>query len=290
VDSTGTYWVKTTNPGGCEDYDTIQVTVFFPPNQGVGLVSIDTSTIQGNNQIIWDTTLYPANVSLVNFQRELTTNNYITVGSAPYTAGSWTDMVSSSTQTWRYKVSLVDTCGNESSASAYHQSIHSWVMPISGGFNIEWTAYLVEGDPNPVQQYNIYVGPSLNALSLLTFVSGNVYTYTPSVIDSVYVIGAKLSSKGLSTEALSNPVSPQDTLGIEEWGNTISFDIYPNPVINTLTIQTENVKEVQLMDAVGRIIFTTNNKTIDCTELAKGIYLIKVRTTEGYGTKQFVKQ
>ena len=107
----------------------------------------------------------------------------------------------------------------------------------------------------------------------------------------MYVIGATLSSKGLLTEALSNPVSPKDTAGgIEEIGNTISFDIYPNPTTDAITIQTENIKEVQLMDAVGRIIFTTDQKTIDCSSLAKGVYLIKVTTEKGHGTGMFVKQ
>lgn len=285
----GTYIVQTTNTvGACVDVDTVQVTFLAPPSQEIDLVTIDTSN--GNNMVTWDGLLHGSAVT-TNIYRELTSNNYQLVGTAVYTTGTWTDTIDSRNQPWRYKISLVDTCGNEGIQSAYVQSIHSWVTAtIGGGYTVQWTAYEVE-NKTVVDQYNIYYGNQLSQLNFLTFVSGSVTVYTmASFVDSVYVIGAQLSAKGAESDALSNWVSQNDALGIAEGEGRIEFLIYPNPVSDVLNIRYEGEIVVEIFNIVGEKVLSTIEKTIPVSNLSAGVYTLKLTTANGgYGYKKIIK-
>ncbi len=282
----GTYSVTVTdNNYGCTSTTSAIVTFLTPPNQEIKLVTIDTNN--GNNRITWD--ILHSNAETINIYRELTTNNYQLVGSVPYTAGSFTDTVNSRNQAWRYKIAIVDTCSNEGDKSPYVQSIHSWVTPnIPSGYTVQWTPYLIESK-DAVSQYNIYHGPQLAQLSYLTFVSGTVTVYTlSSFLDSVYVIGAQLGAKGAYDDALSNWVSENDAVGISE-NETNSFDLFPNPVSDLLQIQTtETITTIEIMDATGRLLIATNQHSIDCSALAKGMYIIRLISEKGEYKTKFV--
>lgn len=65
--------------------------------------------------------------------------------------------------------------------------------------------------------------------------------------------------------------------------------IYPNPVTDNLQIQTVlQIKKIEITDITGRLLYTTTTKTIDCRGFEKGIYLIRIETTEGATAKRFV--
>lgn len=67
--------------------------------------------------------------------------------------------------------------------------------------------------------------------------------------------------------------------------NELSLNVYPNPAINTITI--EGMKgEGQLINALGLVIATVNNGQIDVKELQAGVYLIRC----GNETIKFVKK
>lgn len=80
--------------------------------------------------------------------------------------------------------------------------------------------------------------------------------------------------------------------------NTIlanSFNIYPNPVQNTLTINTNGnmVTSVSLYTIIGKQVYQDNaflNNKIDVSNFNKGIYLLKVTTKKGSFSKRIVIQ
>lgn len=275
--TTGMYVVQTTNTvGGCVDRDTVQVTFLAPPNQDIDLVTIDTTN--GNNRITWSN-MYNEAITM-NIYRELTTNNYILIGSAPYDNLTWTDTVSSKNQAWRYKIAIVDSCGNEGTLSSYVQSIHTWVTLGVGGYTVQWTPYQIE-TKEAVSQYNIYHGTTLSALSYLTFVSGSATVYTlTNFVDSIYIVGAQLSAKGSSNDALSNWICQSDAVGINDINLTDQISITPTITNGPVTITTDlTIKDIKLYNSLGQVFLITKEKRFDIPY--HGVCFIHITTDKG---------
>ena len=72
------------------------------------------------------------------------------------------------------------------------------------------------------------------------------------------------------------------------------LNVYPNPVQNQLLIQLEDkqIIEIEILDYSGRIIrsLSQNIKSIDVSDLNKGIYILKVSTYNEIYMNQFIKQ
>ncbi|MEI7918764.1 MAG: T9SS type A sorting domain-containing protein [bacterium] len=276
--------VTTTNiSDGCVDKDTVNVFFVAPSTQDIALVTIDTSN--GNNRVTWTPSL--GNGSSIKIYRESTTNVYDLVGQAAYLAGSFTDNINSRNQAWRYKISVVDTCGNEGALSSYVQSIHSWVTPtVGGGYTLQWTPYITGS--KTISAYNIYYGNTLGQLNYLTYVSGNVTVYSLSgFADSVYVVGADLGAKTASEDALSNWVSQSDAVGISTYSQA-QITIKQNENIITITSDAI-ILSVTVYDLLGQaIVPTTKSSTV--TIPTEGIFLVSVMTEKGKITKKVIIQ
>ena len=118
--------------------------------------------------------------------------------------------------------------------------------------------------------------------------SSNDYIFNASEgsLPIIYAFG------GTSTYAWHGPnnrgatVLDVNTLGVYE-NNLLSFEMYPNPVSNLLTIQlpvnTEKT-EVSILDLTGRLIksktITTNDTSLDVQKISNGIYVVKVATRD----------
>ena len=69
------------------------------------------------------------------------------------------------------------------------------------------------------------------------------------------------------------------------------FTISPNPVTDNLQIQTDvPIKNIEITDITGRLLYTTTSKTINCSSFAKGVYFITLTTEDGKAVKKFVKE
>jgi hypothetical protein len=67
-------------------------------------------------------------------------------------------------------------------------------------------------------------------------------------------------------------------IGIQESNAVSSFSVYPNPVSNTLYIQSSTAfsdKKKEFYNAFGQILFTTKSNEIDVSTYSKGIYYLK---------------
>ena len=70
-----------------------------------------------------------------------------------------------------------------------------------------------------------------------------------------------------------------------------NVELYPNPVANVLNIQAEGVQEVSVIDVNGRTIMTEKNvSTINMSNLANGVYYVRVITNNGVATQKIVKK
>ena len=83
------------------------------------------------------------------------------------------------------------------------------------------------------------------------------------------------------------------TLGLDDTNAILEdFKVYPNPVNDTLNIKTESIIEnVEVCSILGRKVLESTNAKIPVSNLASGIYLLKVHTQDGkVGVKRFIKK
>ena len=63
--------------------------------------------------------------------------------------------------------------------------------------------------------------------------------------------------------------------------SNLSFNIYPNPVKDVLTIEGEYTS-TNIYDVYGKLVLTTDHQnTIDVTALNSGVYFINITTGDG---------
>ena len=70
------------------------------------------------------------------------------------------------------------------------------------------------------------------------------------------------------------------------------FTVYPNPVKNTLHIESEeNIDKAEIFDMQGKMAVTNENASeINVSALPQGNYLVRITTEKGVSTRTFVKE
>ena len=87
------------------------------------------------------------------------------------------------------------------------------------------------------------------------------------------------------------PVTVTVTLSATDF-NSISFIVYPNPTSDILNIETTlELKSIEIYNIQGQKVMTSNQNQINVSDLASGIYMIRIQdTNNAIATKKFVKQ
>lgn len=70
------------------------------------------------------------------------------------------------------------------------------------------------------------------------------------------------------------------------------ISLYPNPTNSMFTVEVPNdtVKTISVIDIMGKVIVNSNIATVDVSNLASGIYIVKVETLSGKtGTQKLIK-
>ncbi|HEX2901244.1 MAG TPA: T9SS type A sorting domain-containing protein [Bacteroidia bacterium] len=77
---------------------------------------------------------------------------------------------------------------------------------------------------------------------------------------------------------------------------TASINVYPNPSRGVFNIEIPNVNnaEITIVTVTGKLVYTTNTNQslskIDLSNLAAGMYLVRVKTEEGLAVKKITKE
>jgi hypothetical protein len=84
----------------------------------------------------------------------------------------------------------------------------------------------------------------------------------------------------------------QDTLSFEEIVNDSSLILYPNPFYSEINILTsKDVRNISVFNVLGQAVKSVNNaKTIDVSDINKGIYIIQVSGDNFQTTHKMMKQ
>ncbi|EDM45569.1 hypothetical protein SCB49_07167 [unidentified eubacterium SCB49] len=80
-------------------------------------------------------------------------------------------------------------------------------------------------------------------------------------------------------------------LGINHFSKT-TLTIYPNPATNSITIETQSasIKRVEIYSINGQLLNTTEETTIDVSNLRQGSYFLKIHSGNDFIYKQFLKK
>ena len=89
--------------------------------------------------------------------------------------------------------------------------------------------------------------------------------------------------------------STGESLSTTSYSNSSRLSIYPNPVGNLLTIDSDTIiKEIKILNVLGTVIYSAKHKsnkvTIDLESYTSGVYLVTVYDDFGTTTKKIVKQ
>jgi hypothetical protein len=286
-----TYYVTitTTESGTATD----SVTIFTSPLSSKEICYLEFDTTTSKNSINWSTNL-SSNIDSIHIYNEISTNIWNKIGSAPASQSNFIDINSNPfNQSYSYKISILDKCGNETDSSSFHTTITLLATYDEGTntYGFAWSPYYGLSIAN----YYLYGITTNGTETLIGSVPGNqyFYNYTNPYLGFVkYFIGfnTPVCLSKLNHLVKSNYVHA--TTGIKEnlsLNNQIS--IFPNPVIENLKIETSlTVNKAEITDFTGKMINSTNAKIINCKSLTNGIYYIKIYTNNGIVTKKFVKQ
>lgn len=168
-----------------------------------------------------------------------------------------------------------------------------------------WTA-VNTGLPSPpysnisalvISGSNIFAGTSGSGV-FLSSNNGSSWAAVNTGLSNLYINALAISGDtlfaGTDTGGVWKRALSQIT-GIEEINNNESnIKAYPNPAKDNITIETPHQATIEILNIEGQIIktITTAEKqtSIDVSDLADGVYIIKAKTEKGVAVKKFVKE
>ena len=106
-------------------------------------------------------------------------------------------------------------------------------------------------------------------------------------IDDLKIYDYVINNADISSLYTNNTLASQDFIA-----NDLKVTLYPNPTKNSFTITTEaEIATVEIYSTQGQKVSTSTQKNIDISQLASGVYFVKIETAEKIQTIQkIVKQ
>ena len=302
----GTYTVTVSDITNFTLTEEFQITL-IPQYSGLSVCYVTSDEEEPTKNRIFINNQGNYNISSYEVLRETNTANvYNVIGNIDPNLNSFLDNNSdNNSQEYRYKVRLVDLCGNTSQDSELHKTILlQSSISVNNNVNLSWTDY--EGTDIP--SYNIYRKINDENYELLTEISSNSNSYNDQTADASlnryeYYIAVQVnncnvessnkSSRNNLTEIKSNRQQVGDSsLSLEELDFNNSISIFPNPASETININVKNdinyIKS-EVYNLIGQLILETNNKSVSIESLSKSSYFLKIFTEKGIVIKKFIK-
>jgi hypothetical protein len=275
---------------GCDSIVNFQIQLVYSYDQDLCSVSADSTST--NIIVVWEKPNDISGIDSYNIYRETSLNNYTLIANRPIDSLSkYIDITANPNSTsFRYKVSTVNPCGEESWLSSYHSSIH---LQFLGNGNFQWSNYLIEGGMQIIDSYDIFRDDfGTGNFQLLSTISGSNNTFTDVdyfsfPLANYRVVGNLLGSyqcnPNKNTNSVLSNIRSINLNSIDEI-NPENIYLHPNPTNSKLTIEISNGligNEYTIIDFSGRelrkSVFNSAQEKIELTSLSNGVYFIQVR-------------
>jgi PKD repeat protein len=178
VSESGDYYLKVTDYNNCQVVsEPFTVNASYWPAPEICLVTVDSSLKKPKNMIVWERQKTTNIDSYFIYKETTSANVYKKIGSKAYSELSvFVDQNSNPrVKADRYRLSLLDSCGNESALSQPHKTMHVASNIGAGGeINISWSHY--EGFQFPT--YHIYRGVKPSKMKFVGSVQSNLNSYS----------------------------------------------------------------------------------------------------------------
>lgn len=300
TDTSGVFWVDVA-AGGCTGRSDTAEIIFASPFNGEQICMVTVDPIEKKNMIVWSKTPEQG-IESYNIYK-LFGSNLVPIGNVPFGKGSFYIDYTSVPEALaaRYAITAVDTCGNESLKSPYHQTIQlgaslgaqpntivlNWsaYMEESKAFNPSWF-YIFRGS-NPLEmQLHDSVPSSFTAWNDINPGDNRYYQIgvkkdTPCFI--MTDIGKKASG-GPFIYSLSNLEDNKLKTGISA-PSARGAIAYPNPFDNEIRITWPNDEalayKIVLTDIRGVVVKQTDpilagEYLLQREGLEPGVYIIRI--------------
>ncbi len=304
----GTYAVWVVDQNGCTGMGEATVYASAPETPQICVVTVDSITT--SNVVVWEKPV-TSDISHYNIYREGSqAGQYMRIDSVLYSEDSeYNDLVASPmVRSWRYKISAVDNCGNESALSDYHKTIHATInLGLGGNINLLWDAY--EG--LTYTSISCWRNTDVNGFELLWTNPSTQFSFTdtpPSTTDLDYVLGFPLgttcSSSLLKAQDYNGTRSNRSAgifngsgLGLDENEVTdFAVMVFPNPSNGNFQVRltgTANGQfEYQILDVRGRVILkgtkVQRQFDMDLSSLESGIYYMNIQNNGTMKTEKLI--
>jgi len=293
----------------------IFIEILTIPTQALCMVTVDNNS--NYNRVYWEK---PALTDVDSFRiyREITTS-FVHIASVHYDSLSeYVDSVylpaaNPNTTNFRYKISIVDTCGNESVLSTHHRTLFLQAnQGVGGVINLNWvpyegatvTMYRILRDSTGTGVFEaIDSVPAAN--TVYTDVNPPLTANVSYLLESIWsttctptrgtIVTTRSNIK--SVAAISTVLKNNEILNRE-------IQVYPNPATEQVTLQYPagfKLYQLQVFDALGQLVHSEElsadgsyngviTKQMDVSAFRKGIYFINLQTEYGNTFKRLTIQ
>jgi VCBS repeat-containing protein len=247
------------------------------------------------------------NVGIYEILRETNSANiYTSIGSMLSSENSFLDENSDNmSQSYNYKVRLIDYCGNQSPNSDFHKTILlQSSIAVNNSVNLNWSDY--EG--TDFGTYNIFRNTNSEGFNLIGSVSASnnsfndagaditidnyEYYISISVDECLNDVSGKSNSKS-STEIKSNRLLfSNGTASVDDFNDLNQLVVFPNPSNDMLNIKLSEgitLYKVKIYNTLGQMVLETQDLKFPIENLASSTYFIKIFTSKGLTTRNFIK-
>ncbi len=288
------------------------IIVSYPFDQEkICIVTIDLET--GKNMVVWERTPNMG-VTSYNIYRNVS-GTYELIGNVPVGDISLFVDMTSNPESYQafYKISSVDTCGNESARSKYHRTMFLQYV----GNQLSWDNYQVEEGAITFSSNKIYRGTSPTSLAeiqtldaslrLFTDTEGNsgnqkLYYRVAGVLASQCApaeTGGKKASSGPFVHSFSNLEDNRKSgTGIDDpLADILNLQVYPNPfkekTLLKYSLPKESNVKIEVFNIIGDKVIELidarqspgmHSLNIEAPQLnnANGLYYVKVSVDNSY--------
>ena len=308
----GTYVCTVTSTEGCKSIRAWTLEAESPLRNDICIVTVDSLTT--TNLVVWEK-LQTTGISHYNIYRETAqSGQYMLIDTVNYNNLSvFNDVVASpKVRSWRYKISAVNTCGQEGPLSAHHKTLHlNAFEPNEGSVLITWDAY--EG--TAYTSYDLWRFTSEEGWGHVATVPANQLNYTDLIDFSTpgldYLVemtpaegcmvekaqdfntSRSNKEKGLFVPGTGTGNSNN---GLHEFGKDILVNVYPNPVQDKLMISLDGAirMDVSFQDIQGKVVLTQQLfeglTSLDMQALGAGVYFVNLHVNGISEVVKIVKQ